>query len=161
MIALSLYLHTLVPSYGPLKKLEKNGMLVSWEQKGSYWEFEMSSPSQGWMAIGFNEKEGLAGTNLIMGAIKEGKVELSDRYIIRTGFHVALTDLSVVEKLELIGGEEDKNGSRISFRIPMKSQDYYHKNLHPASSFYLLLAYSQEDDFKHHSMMRTSVKITL
>lgn len=161
MLALSLYLHALVAPQGPLKKLESNGMLLSWEQKGSYWEFEMSAPSQGWMAIGFNEKEGLAGTNLIMGAIDKGKVKLSDRYIIRTGFHVDLAELQLVERLELIGGEEDEHGSRISFRIPINSQDYYHKNLQPASSFHLLLAYSQADDFSHHSMMRTSVKITL
>ena len=58
-------------------------------------------------------------------------------------------------------GEENASGSRVSFRIPIHSLDGYHKNLLPGTSFHLLMAYSREDDFTHHSMMRTSVQITI
>lgn len=145
----------------PLQKVEKNGMLVSWEEKGEYLEIEVSAPSQGWLAIGFNETEALAGTHLIMVAVKGEAVQLSDRFILKAGDHRALSELGIEEKLDLISGEENASGSRVSFRIPKHSQDDYHKNLLPASTFYMLMAYSREDDFRHHSMMRTSVKITI
>ncbi|MDW3646953.1 MAG: DOMON domain-containing protein [Bacteroidia bacterium] len=159
IISLCMYL---LPGHNiPLQKVEKNGMLVSWEEKGEYLEFEVSAPSQGWLAVGFNEEEGLAGTHLIMAAVRGKSVHLSDRFILKAGDHRALSELGVGEKLELISGEENASGSRVSFRIPKLSQDDYHKNLLPASSFHMLMAYSREDDFTHHSMMRTSVKITI
>lgn len=145
----------------PLQKIEKNGMLVSWEEKGEWLEIEMSAPSQGWLAIGFNEHEGLAGTHLIMAAIRGKELELSDRYILCAGDHRALSDLGIEERIELISGEENTSGSRVSFRIPIHTPDDYHKNLLPGTSFHLLMAYSREDDFRHHSMMRTSVQITI
>ena len=145
----------------PLQKIEKNGMLVSWEEKGEWLEIEMSAPTQGWLAIGFNEEDGLSGTHLVMAAIRGNEPELSDRYILGAGDHRALSDLGVRERLQLISGEENASGSRVSFRIPKHSTNEYHKNLLPGTSFYLLMAYSREDDFKHHSVMRTSVQITI
>ena len=145
----------------PLQKVERNGMLVSWEEKGEWLEVEVSAPTQGWLAIGFNTEDGLEGTNLIMVAVRGKEVQLSDRYILKAGDHRALSDLGVGERLEILSGEENASGSRISFRIPKLSQDNYHKSLLPGSSFYMLMAYSREDDFMHHSMMRTSVQITI
>ncbi|MEL6256686.1 MAG: DOMON domain-containing protein [Bacteroidota bacterium] len=161
LIIISLFMFLPLGHIRPLQKVEKNGMLVSWEVKGEFLEIEISAPSQGWLAIGFNEQKGLPGTNLIMASVSGDSVRISDRYILKAGDHRALSELGIEEKLKVVSGEENASGSRVSFQIPISSKDKYHKNLLEGSAFYMLMAYSREDDFMHHSMMRTSVTITI
>ncbi len=137
------------------------GMKVSWEVKGSLLEVEMQAPTRGWLAIGFNERNELSGTHLIMGAVRGEAVELSDRYIRQPGQHEAIERLGGTPVLRLGEGEEDAAGTRIRFTLPLAAADRWHKNLVPGQQLFLLVAFSREDDFFHHSMMRTTLSITL
>lgn len=150
------------PIFGnPSKSVEKNGMKVYWELRGEELFLEMSAPIQGWIAVGFNEQKDLAGTHLIMGHVADKQTQLSDRFILKPGIHKAMEDLGAHNKLRLLEGKEHTSLTRISFLMPLNSDDSFHKDLVPGSAYFLLLAYSREDDFGHHSIMRTSVKIIL
>lgn len=143
------------------KQVKKNGMEVAWEIQESILEVEVFAPQRGWIAIGFNETERLQGTHLMMGSISKEQIRLSDRYILKPGVHKSMEELGAKSALTLIEGKEDTKGTTLSFSFPLDSSDKYHKNLIPGQEYTLLLAYSREDDFAHHSMMRTSVKIIL
>jgi DOMON domain len=145
----------------PMTKIEKNGMVVNWQFEGEYLAVQMSAPSDGWVAIGFNTADGLSGTNLIMAAVSDAKTLLSDRYIVAPGDHRSIEDLGGIPSLLLDTGLEKSGTTTISFKIRTEASDKYHFDLSPGKVFHLLLAYSLEDDFMHHSVMRTSVKITL
>ena len=57
-----------------MKKIEKNGMQVQWKHQGGQLDVEIFAPTKGWIAIGFNKKNALQGTNLIMGKITDEQV---------------------------------------------------------------------------------------
>lgn len=150
---------TIPANFNPVKKIEKNGMKICWQFNGDKVDFEVFAPTKGWLAIGFNEKSNLVGNNLIMGSVENGKVRVSDRYIVGFGNHQTVESLGGVNHLSDIEGEENKEETTIRFSVLKDALDEFHYDLLKDKEFHLLIAYSQEDDFLHHSIMRTSVEI--
>ncbi len=143
------------------QKIEKNGMSVEWEIQGEWLHVKMEAPTTGWVAIGLNPVEGLEGTNLIMAAVETGAVSLSDRYIVAPGDHRSIADLGGTPALTLLEGAESDRLTRIAFKMPLEASDRFHHGLGIGKKIHLLMAFSLEDDFMHHSVMRTSVEISL
>ncbi len=143
------------------KSVEKNGMSFSWEINGEYLECKVSSPGQGWLAIGFSEENKIMGSNLIMDAAEHGYFKMSDRYVVSFGQHVSMLSLGANEALMNRGVVEKTNGTTMSFEIKRKNTYKYHLILEEGKELYIWLAYSENDDFMHHSTMRTSLKIKL
>jgi len=142
-------------------QVEKNGMTVNWEIKYDRIYFEMQAPTDGWLAIGFNEKEGLVGTNLIMGTVNNRQLSMTDDYIVGFGDHQPIEKLGGSNQLLDQKGKEKEKHTSICFSLPIEAADQFHFDLKKGKTLHLLMAYSRSDDFDHHSMMRTSVKITL
>lgn len=163
ILAALLYLGTMrCPAQSKkMQPITKNNMSVSWKIEGAFLHVSMSSPNQGWVAVGFNTADQLVGTNLIMAAVEKGKAVLSDRYIVAVGDHRSVADLGSRPTAKLVEGYENEQGTHITFSIPLKTMDKFHHVLEDGKTYYLLMAYSMEDDFQHHSMMRTSVMIRL
>ena len=139
----------------------KNRMKVSWEIRNERIWFELSAPKQGWVAIGFNAASGLEDTYLLMGAVQDGKTEVLEHYTFSPGDHRSFREIGTVERVDDVSGEENSSGTVVRFSLPTLPDSNYGKTLTKGQQYYLLMAYSREDDFQHHSMMRTSVKITL
>lgn len=144
-----------------MRKITKNGMTVNWQIEGERLRLTMSAPTRGWVAIGFNDREGLAGTNLIMGCVKEGKAEVSDRYIVASGDHRSIVGMGGTAATQLVSGRETGDSTTLEFTLPLRAPDRWHHDLKTGKIYYLLMAFSRDDDFAHHSMMRTSETISL
>lgn len=147
--------------YNKMKKVNKNGMTVFWEINESQLAIKMFAPTDGWIAIGFNTKDGLINTNLIMACVKNGQVLIEDQFIKSPGSHIKVTDLGGNDQTSRHSGEETAKGTTISFEITQFALDQFHHHLKEGQKYHLLMAFSREDDFQHHSMMRTSVEIIL
>ncbi|MEL6924411.1 MAG: DOMON domain-containing protein [Bacteroidota bacterium] len=148
--------------FSPTKTIEKNGMQVSWQLRGDYLEVEVFGPTDGWVAIGFNEKSGLKGTNLIMANVVDGKATVADHYIVGVGDPRKIKDLDGGRAhIDQVSGSEGSEGTSVKFRIYRKAKDPYHFDLMQQRQYYMLLAYSQADEFEHHSIMRTETRIEL
>ncbi len=145
----------------PMNQVEYQGMKVFWTFEGKDIRFQITAPTEGWVAIGFNTRDELKGTNLIMSQVVNDFPVLSDRYILVAGDHRQVQDLGGIAAATLVSGKETPMCTRIELVVPIKASDRFHHELLPGSSIHLLLAYSQEDDFDHHSLMRTSLKIQL
>lgn len=142
-------------------KIEKNGMSVEWYHKADRVYFEVQAPTDGWVAIGFNNKDRLTGNNLIMGAVKDNKVEMTDGYIVGVGNHQVMEKIGGSNQLQDIEGRESMGKTTVAFSLPVKAADQFHFDLDQGKTYFLLIAYSRADDFEHHSTMRTSVSINL
>ena len=140
-------------------QVEKNGMQIQWKWEEETLCFQVFAPKDGWVAIGLNSKSGLTGTNLIMGSVKNKKVNISDRYILKPGDHQTMESLGSEDLLLEKKGFENKKGTTISFKIPTQPNDKFHTKIEKGKEYFMLLAYSRDDDFGHHSMMRTEVKV--
>lgn len=143
------------------KQVEKNGMTVRWTIQRNCLHFEVTAPTRGWVAVGLNTEDQLQGTNLIMGAVEEEFYRIDDRYIVAPGDHRSMTELGAIEQTCNRYGKEDEIHTVIKFSISAVAVDRYHKTLVAGKPYFLLMAYSLEDDFNHHSIMRTTTKINL
>ncbi len=143
------------------KKIEKNNMVVSWYFTIDSCFFEMSAPNTGWVAIGFNEYDDITGTYLVMGAVNKATTVVVEYLTSGPGNYAPLSELGIANAVDNVSGLETSSNSTIAFSLPRKPYTKYQKNIEPGKTYYLIMAYSEEDDFKHHSMMRTMQKIIL
>ncbi|MFK7969092.1 MAG: DOMON domain-containing protein [Bacteroidia bacterium] len=144
-----------------MSSITKNDMTVRWEQQGEFLRFELEAPTQGWLAIGFNPKDQLAHTQLIMACVEQGKPKVEDFWVLAPGDYRPVSSLQGKAATTQVEGKESTRGTTMSFYVPIQAVDRYHYDLHGHTSFNLLMAYSQSDDFMHHSIMRTSVTVSL
>ena len=144
-----------------MKEVSKNNMTVKWKIEREIIFFEMEAPTDGWIAIGFNETASLAGTYLLMGRVTNGKAELVEHYTAQPGSYKPITQYGITGQTTHISGTESGNITRLKFAVPVTTASKYHKTLLPDTEWTLLMAYSLDDDFQHHSIMRTSVAIKL
>lgn len=145
----------------PPQQIAKNGMTVSIEHRTDSIWFELEAPTKGWIAIGFNDTAQLKGTYLIMGAIHNGTVTIEEHHTFSPGDYRSFSDLGIDSSVTHKIGIEKNGRSKISFQLPVKSAHNFGKDLIEKKDYTLLMAFSREDDFRHHSSMRTSVNIKL
>jgi len=136
-------------------------MDIRWTDQGDRWLFELSAPTEGWVAVGFNQKNNIVHTNLIMGAVSKGKVKAEDFHVVGFGNPQPITKLGGKFAINQVEGEEKLGRTTICFSIPKKAIDKYHYDLKPGEDLWLICAYSRADEFDHHSMMRQHVKVKL
>jgi len=144
-----------------MKRISVKGMEIKWSLMKDTVQFEVFAPTQGWVAVGFNSSNNIVGANLIMGASKNNKSIFEDQYVISTGVH---------KEFKLVGGKtaisnlictENASGTTMKFNIPQKQLDKFHHPLASGKKIWLICAYSQQDDFDHHSIMRKHIEVTL
>ncbi len=141
--------------------IKKNGMEVTWAIKEDKITFTMNAPTDGWIAIGFNDSENMTGAYLLMGNVINNQPHLVEHYTKSPGNYSPLTNYGVMSRVVDLSGSETVNSTTLEFSLPIHSSDSYSRDLTKGKSYTMTMAFSREDDFQHHSMMRTSVQIKL
>lgn len=139
----------------------KNGMCVSWYYANNRIFFEMSAPTQGWITIGFNSTTKMQGAYLVMGNVVNQQAQVVEHYTLSAGKYKPLTSLGAQSQVADVMGNHDTEKTTLQFSLPIKAISRYQKELSKGKKYHLILAYSREDDFKHHSIMRTAIQIKL
>ncbi|WKN44533.1 DOMON domain-containing protein [Tunicatimonas pelagia] len=119
-------------------------------------EIQVSAPTHGWVAVGFHNDAKLIGNDLLMFSVIDGMVVYQE-YIRNWNDHPEDTALGGENSIDVIGYLEDETSTTVKFKIPINSGDSFDTIHQPNRDFYLLLAYSVEDDFNHHSMVRKQI----
>ncbi len=143
------------------KSINKNGMTVSWSFNDERICFEMTAPTKGWIAIGFNESHELTNTYLIMGVVNNGKTTVKEHHVFEPGDYQSFVAIDEPESIYNVSGQQTNTQTTIKFTLPISSFFQYTKQLKQGAAFNMLLAYSLEKDFQHHSIMRTSINVKL
>ena len=144
-----------------MKSVEKNGMTVEWSFKSDRIHFNISAPTAGWVAIGFNEHTGIEKTYLIMGNVVNEVPNVVEYYTRAAGDYRPISELGCTEKVQSISGSDKGINTNLQFSLPCNADGNLQKNLKQGMEYNMLMAFSREDDFQHHSMMRTSIFIKL
>lgn len=145
----------------PKKVVSKNGMEVSWYFEKDTIHFEMTAPTKGWVAIGFNTHSGTQGTYLIMGNVVKGQPNVVEHYTLSPGNYKTVESLGGVPQLTNISGIEINNSTVLQFSLQKGFASTYQRKLAEHMEYTMLIAYSRQDDFQHHSIMRTSINVKL
>lgn len=144
-----------------INKIIKHGMTITWEHKKGLIHFSMEAPTDGWVTIGFNESKNISGAYLLMGHVINDIPEVVEYYTISPANYKPIIKLGVPPQVREITGNQSAQKTVLSFALPVDSKLKYTKNLGKGNEYNMIIAYSQEDDFQHHSIMRTSIKVKL
>lgn len=96
-----------------------------------------------------------------MGAVEEGQLKIEDFYVVGFGNPQPVNQLGGAVAITEMSGDEQNGQTTIRFHIPKVALDKYHYNLETGKELWFICAYSRDDDFGHHSMMRQHVKVKL
>jgi hypothetical protein len=142
------------------QQVERGGMSVRWYIEGTDLFVTMKAPTTGWVAVGFNTQSTLDGSLLILGAVEAGMVRVEE-HIAQPPKHPNRIHLGGSLALRRFEAKEQDGETQVSFVLDLLTRDHVAPLLSLGALVYLTLAFSQDDDFQHHSIMRTSVQITL
>ena len=138
-----------------------DGMQVEWAYEGDELTFKLHSPYQGWLALGFNANNDIVSSNLVMGAVDDKGVRVEEFYVVGHGNQQPVQTLGGEAAVNTFLGIENAGGTSFHFSINTQIQDAYRYDLREGSKIWLICAYSMQDDFGHHAIMRRHVQVTL
>ncbi len=136
------------------------GVALGWRHDGGRVRFKLSAPTKGWIAAGFNETPALRNTRFIMAAVSITPLRVSER-IAQVPEHREITEHGGIPALRDAGGYYADGRSNLVFSLPHRFEDRPALSLRPGSQTNLMLAWSHETDFLHHSAWRRHFTITL
>ncbi len=145
---------------GPWREAAAGGMVFRWRHEGAVLRGQLSAPTPGWLAVGFNDAERLRGTCFVMAQVSEAPPRLELRRA-AVPDHGPVADAQVQRDLVLVSDSFGGGASRLDFDLPHRSGDALGVNLRAGAATYLMLAWSRSTDFGHHSAFREHQRVIL
>lgn len=140
--------------------VERDGVTFVYRHKGDRLHATLTAPTDGWVAAGFNNKQQLQGTRFVIGALNDGQLRIEE-HIATVPDHPRVQDLGLATALADTHGEATATGTMLRFSLPHDFSDSANPTLRPGTPTYLMLAWSHETDFTHHSAWRRHYAIML
>jgi hypothetical protein len=141
------------------REYSAGGMSWKYEMEGGYLVMELRAPTKGWVGVGFNEKNDIVHSDLLLFHVRGSEAEGVDLYV--KGYGNPKTDESMggSHDIEIVDFRETEQETFIKFRRRWKVTDDYDYQLKNGEAFWLILAYYTQDEFDHHSIMRKHQKV--
>jgi len=127
-------------------KLEEKDMMFAWTIQGDEIHVQLSAKTEGWVAVGFDPIDAMEGANIIIGAVKDGKVKIEDHFGDRKRGHSSDEELGGKNDVKNPVGTEEKGITTVSFTIPLNSGDKYDKPIPADGKGKVMLAYGAGKD---------------
>lgn len=146
------------------QELEVDGFLLKWQtQPGENLAVELTGPTTGWVAVGFDPAMMMMEANIIIGYVSEGNAYIRDDWGTHATSHQADTALGGTDDVTVLGGFESGGSTQIQFSIPLDSGDPYDKPLVPGETYTVLLARGPDGakDFTTYHEFYTTAQITI
>lgn len=129
--------------------LDIEQMQMSWRIDKDKIHVRLSAETTGWVAIGFDPEKAMQGANIIIGAVKKGKVRIEDHYGDRKRGHKSDKKLGSTSHVLNPEGMEENGVTTISFTLSLDAQDEWDKPIDPSAVSRIMLAYGTgRDSFK-------------
>lgn len=142
------------------QRIKRGDMTFRWWHREGRLFGELSAPTAGWLAVGFNDQQTLRGTRFLIGVV-EGVAALAEWHIADPPNHQPIEELGGRADIRNLRGWRDAGRSTLSFSLPHRDADRFSIDLTPGRPVHLMLAWSHEPDFAHHSAWRDHVDVVL
>jgi hypothetical protein len=134
------------------------GMSLFWENDATNLYVGLVSPGTGWAGVGFSNRTGKPGSNIILGAVANGTVTIQDNYGVTKELHL----VDRASSLLALGGSETSGETTLEFVIPLASGDSQDVTLAPGQTVAVILAYqATKDSFTAEHTRYSQLQITL
>lgn len=140
------------------KSASAAGVEFRWALEGRWLHGCMQAHTRGWVTVGFNTRPMLDGARLIMGRVVDGQAQVEvHRALPPRHARIPGSDRS----LRIVGGPQEAGLTRLCFVMSLDPMDPSDILLVAGGQTHLVLAWSHEPDFDHHSAERGAVNVTL
>ncbi len=143
------------------QSIKASGITFSYEINGDALKCALTAPTQGWIGVGFNHNNSIVGSDLLLFHVVDGKPSSRDLYVKEVGNPINDKANGGSNTITLIDGMEDDSSTKVVFSIPLNSRDPNDFVHIIENEFWLILAYSVDDDFRHHSRVRKHLPLVL
>ena len=120
------------------------GVDVQWRVNDDQITVQMSAPTTGWVAVGFDPARMMAEANMIIGYVENGTLTIADDYGTAATAHGRDTENGGTDDIISAEGRETEEGAQITFTIPLDSGDPTDKPLTPGNSYKVIVAYGPD-----------------
>ncbi len=137
---------------------------LQWKVDGDVLHVQIAALTTGWVAVGFDPTNKMAGANFLIGYVAGGTPMISDDYGVAMFRHAPDTTLGGEKNISDLEGKEVNGATLLRFTIPLNSGDSYDKPLVPGKTYKVIYAHGSDgaDNFAaYHSKNRGSFEITL
>ena len=134
---------------------------LSWKFTEQGLMVELSSMTEGWIAVGFDAERTMAGADIIIGAVKDGKVIIEDHFGNGVVRHTKDTALGGSDDLSGVSGMEMDGRTTLRFTIPADGADENDKMLEEGMTYRVIFASSPDDNIgrKHRRVRGVNLKL--
>ncbi|MHA1567139.1 MAG: DOMON domain-containing protein [Alphaproteobacteria bacterium] len=136
------------------------GVTFQWRHESGRLRANLSAPTAGWIAVGFNENPTLENTRFVIAAVSVAPIRVEE-HIAMVPDHREVSQLGLPAAIAHTSGSYRDGISRLEFSLPEAMPGRARLSLRPGAKIHLMLAWSQETDFDHHSAWRRHFDITL
>ena len=120
--------------------------------------------TDGWVSVGFDPEDAMAGANYVYGYVTDGQAVVHDMFGTRPSgrdSHPLDTALGGTDDILEQAGSYSDGVTTIEFRIPLDSGDPYDKPLEPGGSYAVLLAMGPTADTESYHSARGEAMLVL
>lgn len=142
------------------RRIDDDQVTFSWKHRGDRLFGELSAPTAGWIAVGFNERRRLKDTRFVIAAVATSPIRAAE-HIALVPDHRDVATLGLLPALDHVSGSHRSGLSRLRFSLPHEFPGRPALQLAPGASIHLMLAWSHETDFTHHSAWRRHYDVQL
>lgn len=137
-------------------------MSFAWTVDGDNLAVKLVAETEGWVGIGFNPVEKMAGANFILGYVKKGKAKIVDEFGVEENKHKSDTKLDGVNDVVLLNGTEVDGVTTLEFTMPLESGDKNDTKIDVNGDTTVLLGYGAgRDSFKTKHKYRSTFIVNL
>lgn len=121
-------------------------MSFDWSIVGDTLAVKVAAPTTGWVGIGFNPTDMMKDANIIVGYVKDGKVEISDDFGTQVTQHSPDDKNGGTSNVTVVGGSEVGSTTTLEFTIPLKSGDANDQVIDPNADTKVMFAFGPDRD---------------
>ena len=143
-LILPLLLASISMASGYQQSLKIDKMTFDWSVEGENLTIKLTAPTMGWVGIGFHPTENMKNANIIIGLIRNGKVEISNEFGVEATKHIPNTKNGGKDNVTLIGGNQTGNTTTLEFSIPLQNGDANYGVIDPKGDTAVILAYGPD-----------------
>lgn len=134
-----------------------NDMKFRYEIQAKVIEITLEAPTLGWVGVGFNDRNSIEKSDLLLFHVIDDQVESLDMHVIGFGNPKKDQSLGGTNDIKVLSGKEEGQSTSVTFSLPFPSKDTFDFQHQLDKEFWLILAYSTHDEFDHHSRMRKHI----
>ncbi|MEE8594055.1 MAG: DOMON domain-containing protein, partial [Candidatus Bipolaricaulota bacterium] len=126
--------------------MEAGGFRVYWTNDTVVLRVGLFSPGTGYVAIGLDPDRRMQGANFIIGAVRNGQMEIRDDYGTGSVSHSSDIENGGADNILAAAGRELNGETTIEFIIPLDSGDRFDKPLKPGETYGILVSFHDTSD---------------